>query len=80
VQTRASQNSVDGFRDGVLRVRVTAAPTGGEANAAVVRLLAKAAGVGTTSVAIVRGHSSRQKLIAFEGVSEQDLRAKLGEA
>ena len=80
VQTRASQNAIVGFRDGALRVRVTVAPTGGEANTAVVRLLAKALGIGVTRVTIVRGHSLRQKVVDLEGIAEGELRAKLGDA
>jgi len=35
VQPKSSRNQVGGFQDGTLRVRVTAAPTEGQANAAV---------------------------------------------
>jgi uncharacterized protein YggU (UPF0235/DUF167 family) len=44
--------------DRVLRVKVTAAPVGGQANEALVRLLAKRLRVGRTSVRIVAGATS----------------------
>ena len=47
---------------GVLRVRVTAAPEGGEANRAVIGLLAEAFGVAPSRVELVRGAASRDKL------------------
>ena len=47
---------------GVLRVRVTAAPEGGEANRAVIALLAEVFGVAPSRVELVRGATSRDKL------------------
>jgi uncharacterized protein YggU (UPF0235/DUF167 family) len=46
----------------VLRAYVTVAPEDGKANAAVQALLAKALGVAKSRVALVRGHTSRDKL------------------
>ena len=51
--------------DGALRVRVTATATDGKANKAVVKLLAKHLGVAPSSIEIVRGHTSRDKLIRY---------------
>ena len=48
-----------------LEVRVSAAPTDGEANAAVIKLLAKELGVPKTSVEIVSGETSRHKRISL---------------
>ena len=45
VQPRASRDGIDGWQDAALRVRVTAPPVDGDANAAVARLLARALGV-----------------------------------
>ena len=47
----------------VVRVWVHAAATDGEANAAVLRLLAKSLGVAPSLLVIVRGESSRHKVI-----------------
>ena len=49
VQARARRNEVV-EQDGVLRVRVTAAPEGGEANRAVIGLLADALGVAPSRI------------------------------
>ncbi len=70
---RARINELVGRRDGVLLVRVTAPPEGGRANAALCRVLAKRAGVGVRSVSIVRGVSSRQKVVQVDGISAADL-------
>ena len=62
VQPRARRNEVVPQPDGSLRVRVTAVPEGGEANRAVVALLAEALGVAPSRIELVRGAASRDKL------------------
>jgi uncharacterized protein YggU (UPF0235/DUF167 family) len=69
---------VVGERGGAVVVRVTAPPVDGKANAALCALVAKAAGVPASRVKIVRGHSSRDKVLAVEGVEPAALRAALG--
>ena len=76
VTARASRDELAGLRDGVLHVRVTAPPIDGRANQAVCRLIARAVGVGRTSVGVVRGERSRDKLVRIDGVEpEAALRA-----
>ena len=78
VRPRASANAIDGVREGVLVVRVTAPPADGRANDAVRKLIAGRLRVGVTRVEIVRGAGSRDKLLRVHGVSESRLRAILG--
>ena len=73
VQPRASANKIAGFREGILVVRVTAPPEKGRANAAVIALLADALGVAKTSVRITRGHNSREKLVAVDGLNSEQI-------
>jgi uncharacterized protein YggU (UPF0235/DUF167 family) len=56
---------VEGIIDGSLRVRVRAAAVDGAANAALIELLAQQLGVRRSSVVIVRGTTSRAKLVAL---------------
>jgi uncharacterized protein len=65
-------------RAGALVVRVTAPPAEGRANAAVRRLLAKRLGVAPGRVTIVRGQTTRDKLIEVEGVAPAAVRRELG--
>ena len=74
---RARANEISGERNGVLLVRVTAPPIDGRANDALCRLIAKRAGVGVRSVSVVRGISSREKVVRVEGISAEDLRTAL---
>jgi uncharacterized protein len=77
VQPRASRNQVEGWREGVLRVRVTAAPVDGEANRAVVALLTAALGVRASTVSVARGLRGRDKLIRIDGLSGDEIAARL---
>ena len=77
LQPRASANAIAGVRDGVVRVRVTAPPVDGAANEALVGLLAKTLRVGRGRVSIVRGRSSRNKVVRVEGLTEEEALALL---
>ncbi len=77
VQPKASRNQVDGFEDGTLRLRVTAPPTDGKANAGVIALLAKTLGVSKSRLEIVRGHSSRSKVISIDRLTEQEVHRRI---
>jgi len=78
LQPRARANEIVGERDGVLIVRVSAPPLDGRANDALCRLIAKRVRVGVRSVSVVRGASSREKVVRVEGVSRAALRDALG--
>jgi uncharacterized protein len=64
---RAALDRIDGVTDGVLRARVGAPAVEGAANNALVRLIAEELGVARSSVRIVAGASSRQKLVVVDG-------------
>lgn len=55
------------MHDGRLKIAVTAPPVDGEANAAVIELLAKALGVPRRQVEVIAGASSRRKTVRIEG-------------
>jgi uncharacterized protein (TIGR00251 family) len=69
---KGGRDSIDGIEataDGraVLRVRVGAAPSDGEANEALVRLIAKALGVPPRAVNLITGHTARLKRLKIDG-------------
>ena len=69
---KGGRDAIDGIAqlaDGrsVLKVRVRAAPSEGQANAALVRLIAKAAGVPPRDVALTAGATARIKQLAVAG-------------
>ena len=74
----ASRDAVAGWQEDVLRVRVAAPPERGKANEAVLRLLAAALGVERRHLRIVRGQTSRDKLVQVVGLDQAEIRARLG--
>lgn len=74
---RGGRDSIEGWDGDVLRVRVAAAPIEGRANAALVRVVAKALGVPPARVSIVAGLRGRNKTIGVEGMREDDIRRRL---
>lgn len=69
VQPRASRAKVGPLHDGRLKVAVTSPPVDGEANAAVIELIAKTLGVARSAVEVIAGTSSRRKTIKVRGVA-----------
>lgn len=68
------------LRDGVLRVRVTAPPLKGQANSALLTLVAELLATPKNSIAITRGYASRHKVITIQGLSPENLAEKLAQA
>jgi uncharacterized protein YggU (UPF0235/DUF167 family) len=62
----------------VLKVRVAAPPVEGEANAALVRLVAKALGLPRSAVRIASGETARIKVLEVDGLDEAEVRRRLG--
>lgn len=60
---RAKQNSITLDNDGTVRVHTTTAPTDGRANDAVIRALAKYWDVPRSSIQIIRGETSHNKVV-----------------
>jgi uncharacterized protein YggU (UPF0235/DUF167 family) len=62
------------------KVRVAAAPEDGKANDAVVRLLAEILSLPARDVQIVSGGSSRDKIVALEGMRLEQIERRLAAA
>ncbi len=78
VHPRARKNAVAGEVGDALKLSLTAPPVEGKANEACVRFLAEALGVARSSVCIVAGETSRQKVIRVAGMSADEVRRRLG--
>lgn len=78
VKPRASKSRILGIREGVLEVAVAAPPVDGEANSELIRALARVLGLGKSAIEIISGEGSRSKLVSIAGLTEAELRAKLG--
>jgi len=76
VQPRASRPKLGPVHGDRLKVAVTAPPVDGEANAAVIDLVARALGVSRGAVEVIAGASSRRKTLRVVGAD----RARLASA
>lgn len=77
-QPRASRSEIVGEHDGALKVRLAAPPVEGEANRALVKLLAKRIGVPRSAVTVVTGETGRNKVVEVVGVTVAMVRSALG--
>ncbi|MGI9117610.1 MAG: DUF167 domain-containing protein [Gaiellales bacterium] len=77
LQPRGGRDAVLGERDGAVLIRIGAPPVDGKANAALIAFVAETLGVPKGAVAIVRGDTSRSKVIRVEGHDPDAVRAAL---
>lgn len=77
VTPRAAAERVGPWHDGVLRVRVTRPPADGEANRAVVRLVAAALRVAPSRVELVAGARGRRKRLRIGEIDPAELERRL---
>jgi len=77
VQPRARRCEVAGVHDGALKVKVTAPPVEDAANRAVIEFLSKSLDVPKSSLQILAGGKSRDKVLQISGLSLADFRARI---
>lgn len=69
VQPRASRSKLVGLHDGRLKVQLAAPPVDGEANEALIELVAGMFGSSRRNVRIVRGETGRRKTLSIASVA-----------
>jgi uncharacterized protein YggU (UPF0235/DUF167 family) len=77
VTPRSSRSSIELTTEGSLKIWTSSAPTDGQANASVCILVAKALGIANSRVRIVRGDTSRTKILAIEGLRIEEVLSRL---
>jgi hypothetical protein len=80
VVPRASREGIEGERAGALVVRLTAAPVEGQANRALIALLARALHVPPSTIELVRGASGREKIVRLGALTAAEVRDRLARA
>jgi len=78
LQPGAKRNEIVGFKEGVLYAKVTALPQKGQANRALLELMAQTLGIPRSNVDVIRGQSSRSKVIAVYGLTGEEVKEILG--
>ena len=80
VQPNATSNEAVSFIGGILRVKVAAPPVKGKANNELISFLSKVLGIDKSSLTIMKGHTSRNKVILVAGFSQEELGQRLSPA
>ena len=80
VQPRASANEIGEPLGSELRVKVTAPPVDSAANEALIRLVAEHFGCPRNRVELLRGQTSRHKVLKLHGMTAEAVLAKLARA
>lgn len=79
VQPRSSRNQISGEQDGALKVKLTAPPVEGAANQALIDFLAQTLKIPKKNIILLRGETSRNKLIEILAISKADFLSKAGQ-
>jgi len=73
----SSRDAIVGWLGETLKVRVSAPPERGKANAAITTLLATALGTDRTAVTVVAGNTTHRKMVEVTGLAEMEVRRRL---
>jgi len=73
----ATRDEIVGWLGDAIKIRVSAAPERGRANAAVERVLAQALDLPSRSVRVVAGRTSARKSVEIFGLSLEQVRTRL---
>jgi uncharacterized protein (TIGR00251 family) len=80
VTPRASKNQIVGaLNDGTVKIRITAAPTEGQANDELIKFLSDVLDVAKSRIEIVAGNTGRDKLISILDMDAETLHKKIVE-
>ena len=77
IQPRASRNAVAGWVGETLKIRLTAPPVEGAANAACLAFLADLLDLPQSQLEILRGDRSRHKVIRITGLTQKEVHERL---
>ena len=80
VSPGSGRTGIVGRHGDAWKISVTAAPEGGRANEAVIRLLADALSVPRRSITLVSGHGARDKIVELTGVGPALIERRLTSA
>jgi uncharacterized protein (TIGR00251 family) len=79
VTPRSSRNQIVGVENDALKIKLTAPPVEGAANAALIDFIADWLHVRKSAVSIVGGDKSRNKLVRVSGVTAEQVGQRLGQ-
>lgn len=74
---RSSRNEICGELGSALKIKVTAPPVDSAANQALIEFLSDRLHISKSAIQILKGHTSKSKLIQIDGLTVQDILAGL---
>jgi len=77
VQPNANHNSIAGFREGVLYLKIAAPPVKGKANQELIAYLVDILDTSKSSISIQKGQTGRRKSVSISGLSQDSLLGKI---
>ncbi len=77
IQPRASKVRIVGIHANELKIALTSPPVDGEANAALIKFLAKELKKSKSEIEIVSGLTSRHKVVLVKNIREEELQVKI---
>lgn len=77
VTPNAGRNEIVGLKDGVLHIKIAAPPEKGKANKELIDFLAEKLEIRKSAILVVKGQTSRRKVIIIEGMSGDEVLKRL---
>lgn len=77
VHPGAKCNAIDGTHDGALKISISAEPTDGRANIALIAFLAERLGIPRRSIEFITGAASRTKTLRISGITAAEVEVRL---
>lgn len=78
IQPKASKNEIIGPHNGALKIKITAPPVDGKANAELIDYLSDCLNIPKRQIEILKGETGRNKSVEILGLSPEEVRLKLG--
>jgi len=76
IQPKASKTEYVGRLGEMYKIRIQSAPVKGAANKELIKFIGKTLGISKSAIRIKSGHTSRQKTLEIDGVSDDDIKQK----
>jgi uncharacterized protein (TIGR00251 family) len=77
VTPNAARDEITGFTEGVLNVKIAAPPEKGKANKKLIDFLSGRLGVSKSLIRLIRGQTSRRKVIMVDGLSQDEITRRI---
>lgn len=70
VEPRSSKKGIEGIINNILKIKLTAPPADGKANKQLIEIISEETGIRKSEIKIVKGLSSKIKIVEIKGVAE----------